>query len=101
MSPKLTRFRRSVTWADSVIGLPWISSHISSRMPLVSMTSVSPSQCPVEYPFHVGFVQDHHHAWCLHNPAVLRQCPCARKVRWHAVGMRIFPSAIGAPYLHL
>ena len=34
--------------ADSVTGLPWMSSHMSSRMPLVSMTSVSPSQCPVE-----------------------------------------------------
>ena len=32
---------------------------------------------------------------------VLRQRPCAREVRWHAVGMRIFPAAVGAPHLHL
>ena len=55
---------------------------------------------PVEVHFAVGaveFMQHHHHAGRLHDPGVLRQRPGAREVRRHAVGMRIFTAAVGAP----
>src|ERR1700691_2521198 len=46
--PYVGRRNFSVTFPASVSGLPLTSSQTSSRKPLVSTTSVSPSQCPAE-----------------------------------------------------
>jgi hypothetical protein len=46
--PKSFRRNFSVIFAASLNGLPQVSAHRSSRKPLVSTTSVSPSQWPTE-----------------------------------------------------
>src|SRR6185312_11275051 len=46
--PKFGRVIRSVVVAASVIGLPGVSSHWSSRKPFVVTTNVSPSHLPME-----------------------------------------------------
>src|SRR5215469_15330429 len=52
--PNFTRRQRSVIFPEVVRGLPSTSSQTSSRNPVVSTTSVSPSQYPAEYPYHQG-----------------------------------------------
>ena len=53
-SSKFERRSLSVIFAASLIGLTHVSIQRSSRKPVVCTTSVSPSQCTVEYPFHAG-----------------------------------------------
>src|SRR5262245_33632000 len=46
--PKFARRKRSTTWSASLRGWPASSSRVFSWIPVVSTTSVSPSQRPTE-----------------------------------------------------
>src|SRR4051812_17740223 len=54
--PKFRRCHFSVTRNCSVCGCPPESIQLLSFCPAVSITSVSPSQCPTEYPSHDGCI---------------------------------------------
>src|SRR5580698_2398571 len=54
MWPRSVRRKRSMVCSWSLCGCPIVSILVLPLKPIVSITNVSPSQCPTEFPNHVG-----------------------------------------------